>query len=168
MAWQYAAMVGINMYTAGLQAKEQIRAEGTQNALRAEQRRLETNRETEAALFNIQSTKQQELSDTMNIELAAARAEDEALIATAGSGLSGASIDDINAEIQVEVNKDKVKTQREASQRINEITSNLRYSNENRNIESSYARINTNARRVIQDAGLNSSASVANSYANRG
>ena len=168
MAWQYAAMVGINMYTAGLQAKEQIRAEGAQNALRAEQRRLETNRETEAALFNIQSTKQQELSDTMNIELAAARAEDEALIATAGSGLSGASIDDINAEIQVEVNKDKVKTQREASQRINEITSNLRYSNENRNIESSYARINTNALRVIQNAGLNSLASVANSYANRG
>lgn len=168
MAWQYAAMVGINMYTAGLQAKEQIRAEGAQNALRAEQRRLETNRETEAALFNIQSTKQQEMSDSMNIELAAARAEDEALIATAGSGLSGASIDDINAEIQVEVNKDKVKTQREAAQRINEITSNLRYSNENRNIESSYARINTNARKVIQNAGLNSLGSVANSYANRG
>lgn len=168
MAWQYAAMVGINMYTAGLQAKEQIRAEGAQNALRAEQRRLETNRETEAALFNIQSTKQQEMSDSMNIELAAARAEDEALIATAGSGLSGASIDDINAEIQVEVNKDKVKTQREAVQRINEITSNLRYSNENRNIEASYTRINTNARRVIQNAGLNSLGSVANSYANRG
>ena len=154
--WQYAASMGISMVSDGLQAKEQMRAEGAMNALRAEQRRLETNRETEAAMMNIKSTKRQESSDLMNIDLAAQRAEDEALIATATSGLTGGSYDDINAEILIDVNKDKVAAKQQADQSLDTITRDLRASNENRNYEAKNARINTSSKSAIRNAALGS------------
>ena len=167
--WQYAASMGISMVSAGLQAKAQMKAEGEMNALRAEQRRLETNRETEAALMNIKSTKHQAASDLTNIELSAQRAEDEALMATAGNGLSGGSFDDINAEILIDINKDKVNTKRLESQSLNNITRDLQYKNENRTFEAKNAKINTKAKDAILNAGLsslgNASLSIGNKYA---
>ena len=165
--WQYAASMGISMISAGLQAKEQMKAEGAANALRAEQRRLEQNRETEAAILNIKATKRQESTDMMNIDLAAQRAEDEALIATAGTGLTGGSFDDINAEILVDINKDKVSVKNQASQSLDSITRDLRYSNENRGQEAKNAKINTNSKSGIRNAALSSLGGSLFSVANK-
>lgn len=162
--WQYAASAGINMLSAGLQAKEQIRAEGAHNALKAQEAKLTSNRETEATLQNIGSIKQQEVSDLANIGLAAMRAEDEAIMARASTGLSGSSMDDIDSEILIDVNKDKQQAIRTASQNIDEQTKGLRYANENRVFEANNRKINTNPRSMIRNALLSSAGQAAASY----
>ena len=156
MAWQYAAQAGLAMFSAGMQAKEQLRAEGAHNALMAAQRQIAGNRETEATLFNIRGIKQQEVSDLMNIDKASLRAEDAALVAKANSGLTGASLDDIDGEILIDVNNDKVSAQRMAAQNLDEQTKSLRYSNENRVTEAINTKINTKPKAMIRNALLSS------------
>lgn len=140
------------MYSAVQQGKAQLKAEKESLAINSQLRTIETNRETEATLQNIAATKRQETSDLMNIELAALRAEDEALVARSGSGLSGGSLDDLDAEILIDVNKDKVNAQRQASQNVDALTTNLRYSNENRKVESSQTRRRTDTTGLIKNA----------------
>jgi hypothetical protein len=161
--WQYAASAGINMLSAGLQAKEQMKAESAHNELKFQESRIASNRETESTLFNISSIKQQEVSDMANIGLAAARAEDEALMARAASGLEGTSMNDLDAEILIDVNKDKQQVARGAAQNINEQTKGLRYANENRVFESNNRKINTKPKSMVRNALLSSAGSALGS-----
>jgi hypothetical protein len=78
-------------------------------------RSISTARETQAYLQNVQALKDQNTSDNLSISMAEAEARDNLLMSTAGSGIGGASVNELNTEISRSVGADRVAAKRNMS-----------------------------------------------------
>lgn len=134
-----AAKVGLDVYAAGEAAKAKQKNDMRNAAIAQQSRKISGNREAQAYIHNLQNLKDQNTSDNFNISLAEANARDQLAMATAGSGIGGASVDDIDTQITREVTRDKVAANR--SYRAAADASNIEriQSNENRVIEAENA-----------------------------
>ena len=129
--------LGIDLWTSGLEAKAKFEADIAQSKVRQTQRRIAFNRDAEAFQTNIAIRNRQQTADLFNLQTAAAMAEDEAVMAGAGSGLTGSSISALNADISRSVAMDQIAIERAAKGDIDAARHELRQRNENRVIEAS-------------------------------
>lgn len=131
-----AAMAGgsfaLSMYTSGLAAKAK-QQEDIRNAKLAQQKRsIDTSRETQAFLKNRNDLARQNTSDNFNTDVAGMQAQSEAVAAMAGSGISGASVNELSSEINREVAKDKIAANRTFRDTSESMQMDLKARNENR------------------------------------
>lgn len=127
-----AATAAISLYA----ATEKIKAKQMQQIADAElaqqSRNIAFNRESQAFMHNMQSLKEQNTSDNFNISIAEAEARDNLAMATAGSGISGASVDELSADISRSVGQDRVAAKRSLSTQRDSMNLQRIQSNENR------------------------------------
>ena len=133
------AKVGLDVFAAGEAAKAQQKNDMRNAAIAQQSRKVSSNRETQAYLHNLQNLKDQNTSDNFNISLAEANARDQLAMATAGSGIGGASVDDIDTQITREVSRDKVSANRSFTASRDAADIERRQSNENRIVEAENA-----------------------------
>lgn len=126
------AKFGVDLYAAGEAAKAKQQEDMRTAAIAAQARKVASNRDTQAFLKNQQDLKDQNTSDNFNISLAQAQAQDELALSTAGSGLAGASIDELGDEITREVSRDRVAADRAMRSASDAARINLKQENENR------------------------------------
>lgn len=130
-----AGKIGLDLFAAGEAAKAQ-QANDIRNAQVAQtSRRIAGNRETQAYIQNIQNLREQNTADNLNVSLAEAKARDELAMATAGSGLAGASVDELSSEITRAVGRDRVAAKRSMDSQKDALNVQRIQSNENRIIE---------------------------------
>jgi hypothetical protein len=140
MAYKEAAATGVfalDMFAAGEAAKANQRRDIANAKLAQQARKISFNRETQAYMHNMQSLKDQNTADNFNISVAAAEANDNLAMATAGSGIGGASVNELSTSIAREVGRDRVAA-KQAMQSQKDASNQQRIqSNENRVIEAS-------------------------------
>lgn len=134
------AGIGLNMFAAGLQAKAQYAADKENSKTQQLQRRMAFNRDTEAFLNNAALVRQQQTLDTLNLALAGQKVEDELAIGMAGSGISGQSVSELQADVTRSMALDKVAIDRAAAGNLDSARAALRDRNENRLMEARMAR----------------------------
>ena len=93
------AAAGLQMFAAGEAAKANQRNDIKQAEIAQQSRKVAFNRESQAYLHNMNRLKEQNTADNFNISVAEATARDQLAQATAGSGLAGASMDEMDTEI---------------------------------------------------------------------
>jgi len=152
--YQIAAQVALSMYTSGLAAKARLQEEQANAIAQADRRRLQFNRDQAAFLQNVNAAKRQETSEQFNIGLAAAEAEDNLKLVQAGSGLSGASINELDDEISRQVGADRIASHRNEIQTLDQLNQQRIGNNENRSIETNMARQITNPKNDIRNAAF--------------
>lgn len=130
-----AAKMGLSMFIAGQQAKATQQAELDNMRIQGQQRTIAFNRETQAYAQTMQSLKDQNTAENFDISIAQAQAQDRMLMQTAGSGLAGNSMDELDDEIQRAVTSDRLNTQRNLDATKDELNKQRVYANENRVFE---------------------------------
>lgn len=138
--YQLAASAALSIYGASQAAKAQAEQATADNIAQAEKRRLEFNRDTQAYFQNMNSAARQNTADNFNIGLATAEAQDALALAKAGSGLSGASINELDDEISRGVGADRVAAQRSLIDAQDSLNRDRLNKNENRLISANQAR----------------------------
>lgn len=138
------AKLGIDIYTSAEAVKARQQEDMRNAAIATQQRSVSFNRDTQAFLKNQQDLKDQNTSDNLNISLAQAQAMDELAMSTAGSGLAGASVDELGDEITREVGRDRVAAHRAFKSASDAARINLKQENENRVFEAENAYVNRN------------------------
>lgn len=151
-----AGMMAISMFSAAQASKAKAEEEMANNVARTEQRRLQFNRDQQAFLSNTLAAKRQETSDIYNIELAAAEAQDQLEMSRAGSGLSGASINELDDEVLRAVGADKVSAHRTSLMAQDQLNLQRTGANENRQLEANQARSSLDPARDIANAAIGS------------
>lgn len=151
--YQLAASMGLAMVSAGLAAKAKAEEDLANNVAQTERRKLQFNRDQQAYLQNMGAAKRQATSDTFNINLAAAEAEDQLALSRAGSGLTGASINELDDEIARSVGADRVAAQRNLENTQDSLDQQRIGANENRQIEANQKRFLPNVGKDILMAG---------------
>lgn len=136
------AKAGIDIAVAAEQLKARQREEMRNAAIATQKRTVAVNRDTQAFLKNQQDLKDQNTSDNLNISLAQAQAMDDLAMSTAGSGLAGASVDELGDEIAREVGRDRVAAHRAFKSASDAARINLKQANENRVLEAENAYVN--------------------------
>ena len=133
------AGLALNMFAAGEAAKANQRNDIRQAEIAQQSRKVAFNRESQAFLHNMNNLKEQNTSDNFNISIAEAQARDTLAQATAGSGLAGASIDEMSNEITREVSRDRVSKDRTMRASRDAMNQERIQSNENRIVEAENA-----------------------------
>jgi len=134
-----AAKVGLDMYAAGEAAKAKQRQDMANAKLAMQMRTTAANREGQAFMANIQNLKDQNTSDNFNISVAGMQAQDNLAMATAGSGIAGASVEELGADITRSVGRDKVAAKRTLDVQRDALNVQRKQSNENRIVEAENA-----------------------------
>lgn len=142
MSYKPAAAAGVfalDMFAAGEAAKANQQRDIANAKIAAQARKVAANREGQAYMANQQNLKDQNTSDNFNISIAEAGARDQLAMATAGSGIGGASVDQISTEISREVGRDRVAAKK--AMRVQQDAANQQriQSNENRIVEAENA-----------------------------
>lgn len=130
-----AGKIGLDMFAAGESAKAQQRNDIRNSQIAQTSRRIAGNRETQAYVQNLQNLREQNTADNLNISLSEAKARDELAMATAGSGLAGASVDELSSEITRAVGRDRVAAKRSMDAQADATNIQRIQNNENRIIE---------------------------------
>ena len=133
------AGVALQMYAAGEAAKASQRNDMKQAEIAQQSRKLAFNRESQSYLHNVNRLKEQNTSDNFNISVAEATARDQLAQATAGSGLAGASMDEMDTEITRGVAQDRVARDRDMKASRDAMNLERIQANENRTIEAENA-----------------------------
>lgn len=150
--------MALSIYSAAQASKAKAKQE-TQDAIaRQERANLQFNREQQAYMQNVTATKRQETSDLFNISIAAAEAEDNLALATVGSGLGGASVNELNDEISRQVGADKIAVHRGTINQLDQLDQQRLGANENRTLEANQAKATTNVFKDIQNAAFGAGA----------
>lgn len=134
-----AAKVGLDMYAAGEAAKAKQRQDMKNAQIAMTARTTAFNREGQAFMSNIQNLKDQNTADNFNISVAGAEARDNLAMATAGSGIAGASVDELSNQITRSVGADKVAAKRSMNSQRDAMNQQRIQSNENRIVEAENA-----------------------------
>ena len=129
------ASVALGVFAAGEAAKASQRNDMRQAEISQQSRKMAFNRESQAYLHNMNRLKEQNTSDNFNISVAEATARDQLAQATAGSGLAGASIDEMDSEITRGVAQDRVARERDMKSSRDAMNQERIQANENRVIE---------------------------------
>jgi hypothetical protein len=140
--WQTAAKVGrvgLDMYAAGEAAKAKQRQDMANAKLAMQMRTTAGNREGQAFMSNVQSLKDQNTADNFNISVAGMQARDNLAMATAGSGIAGASVDELSSDITRSVGRDKVAAKRNLDVQRDAMNVQRIQNNENRIVEAENA-----------------------------
>lgn len=148
--------MAISMYSAAQASKAKAEEEMANNVARTEKRRLEFNRDQQTYLQNLSATKRQETSDLYNINIAAAEAQDSLAMARAGSGLSGASMNELDDEITRAISSDQISVHRGTMNAQDQLEQQRIGANENRQIDANQARTSSNPSRDIANAAIGS------------
>jgi len=127
--------VALQMFAAGEAAKASQKNDMRQAEIAQQSRKVAFNRESQAYLSNMNRLKEQNTSDNFNISVAEATARDQLAQATAGSGLAGASMDEMDTEITRGVAQDRVSRDREMKASQDAMNQERIQANENRIIE---------------------------------
>ena len=152
--YQIAAQMALSMYSSAQASKARAEEETANNVAQTEKRRLQFNRDQQAYLSNMTATKRQETSDMFNIGLAAAEAEDQLALSRAGSGLSGASINELDDDIARSVGADRVTAHRNSLNAQDQLDQQRVGANENRLIEAEQAKTSNNPSKDILNGAL--------------
>ena len=134
-----AAKIGVDVYAAGEAAKAKQRMDIRNAKIATEQRTTAFNRETQVFQQNMQVLKDNNTADNFNISVAEASSRDNLLMSTAGSGIAGASVDEISNEISREVGRDRVAAKRKLTASQDAANQQRIQSNENRTVEATNA-----------------------------
>jgi hypothetical protein len=140
--WQTAAKVGkvgLDMYAAGEAAKAKQRQDMANAKLAMQMRTTAGNREGQAFMSNVQSLKDQNTADNFNISVAGMQARDNLAMATAGSGIAGASVNELSSDIARSVGRDKVAAKRNLDVQRDAMNVQRIQNNENRIVEAENA-----------------------------
>jgi len=137
--WGQVAKIGLDVYATGMQAKAQYEADVANSKIAQLSRRISGNRETQAYLTNTSNLAQQATETNFNITKMAAEAQDSFDTAMAGSGISGASISEIKADITRTVAEDRLSVERSRLNQQDAMRNQLRQANENRVMEAASA-----------------------------
>lgn len=148
-----AAQMGLSMFMAGQQAKATQQAELEAMKISGQQRTIAFNRETQAYSQTLQSLKDQSTADNFDISIAQAQAQDKLAMQTAGSGLSGASVDELDDEIQRAVSSDRIASQRNLDATKQNLDQERKMNNENRVFEASHIKATDHSGDIL-NAGL--------------
>lgn len=133
-----ALSIGASLFSSSKQKKAERAAEAQANALATEQRNLADARETAATTNNINSINSQRLSDLTNINFASQIGVSNAQASTAGSGISGQSINDLTTQVIIDSARDVANVNREANSLISDNNTQLANAQANRSIEAKY------------------------------
>ena len=134
-----AAKIGVDVYAAGEAAKAKQRMDIRNAKIATEKRTTAFNRETQVFQQNMQVLKDNNTADNFNISVAEASSRDNLLMSTAGSGIAGASVDEISNEISREVGRDRVAAKRKLTASQDAANQQRIQSNENRTVEATNA-----------------------------
>jgi hypothetical protein len=134
-----AAKVGLDMYAAGEAAKAKQRQDMANAKLAMQARTTQGNREGQAFMTNMQNLKDQNTADNFNISIASATARDNLAMSTAGSGIAGASVDELSNQITRAVGADRVAAKRSMNSAQDAMNQQRIQSNENRIVEAENA-----------------------------
>jgi hypothetical protein len=132
-------LVALKMFAAGEAAKANQENDIRQAKIAQQQRKVAFNRESQAYLHNQNQLKDQNTSDNFNISIAEASARDQLASATAGNGLAGNSVNEMQDEITREVSRDRVAKDRQLKASQDAMNQERIQSNENRVVEASNA-----------------------------
>lgn len=138
--YQMAAQAALSIYGAAQAAKAQAEEDLANNVAQANKRKLEFNRDTQAFMQNTNALNKQDTSNNFNIGLAAAEAEDQLALASAGSGLGGSSINELDTEISRSVGADKVSAHRQLLDGQDALNRERINANENRTMDADQSR----------------------------
>lgn len=152
-----AASAALSIYGAAKAAKAQAEEATANNIAATEKRRLEFNREQQAYMQNMNALSKQNTADNFNIGLAAAEAQDQLALARAGSGLSGASVNELDDEISRSVGADRVAANRAMIDGQDNLDRNRINANENRLLAANQSR-SQDYTRGIKDSLLGAAA----------
>lgn len=133
------AAAGLQMFAAGEAAKANQRNDIKQAEIAQQSRKVAFNRESQAYLHNMNRLKEQNTADNFNISVAEATARDQLAQATAGSGLAGASMDEMDTEITRGVAQDRVSRERDMKASRDAMNQERIQANENRIVEAENA-----------------------------
>lgn len=133
------AKLGLDMYAAGEAAKAKQRMDIRNAKIATEQRTTAFNRETQAFQQNMQALKDNNTAENFSISVAEATARDNLLMSSAGSGIAGASVDEISNEISREVGRDRVAAKRNLTAARDAANQQRIQTNENRTVEATNA-----------------------------
>lgn len=134
-----AGVFALDMFAAGEAAKANQQRDMANASIAAQARKVSANREGQAYMANQQALKDQNTSDNFNISIAEAGARDNLDLAMAGSGIGGASVDQISSEISREVGRDRVAAKKAMQVQQDAMNQQRIQSNENRIVEAENA-----------------------------
>ena len=123
------------MFAAGEAAKANQRNDMKQAQIAQQSRKVAFNRESQAYLHNMNKLKDQNTADNFNISIAEAQARDALASATAGSGLAGARMDEMETEITRGVARDRVARDRDLKSQQTAMNQERIQANEDRIVE---------------------------------
>lgn len=126
------ATAAISLYASTEKIKAKQRQLMADAALAQQSRTIGGNREIQAFMQNTQAMKDQNTADNLTISMNEAEARDNLLMATAGSGISGASVNELNTEISRSVGADRVAAKRNMANQRDAMNQNRIQNSENR------------------------------------
>lgn len=153
--WGKVAGVGLQLFAAGLEAKAQFTADLENAKTQQVQRRIAFNRDTEAFLNNMSVLKKQKTADSLNLAMASQKVQDELTMGMAGSGFTGQSVSELEADMTRSFAQDQLAIDRAAEGTADAAKAGLRVRNENRVMEANMAKT-TDYTKGIQSALLSS------------
>lgn len=154
------AKAGIGLYGAAAAVKAKQEEQMANAKIAQQSRNIGFNRDTQAYLTNLQNLKEQTTELNVNIELASAAAQDSARVSGAGSGISGASVDEVNTSITRAVGADKAAAAKNYANQKDAASMQLKQTNENRVREAELAQV-YDPRNDLGAAVFNAAASAA-------
>lgn len=129
--YREAGMAALSIWQATEAAKAKAKEEQANLIAQRQKDSINFNRQQQQYLMNRVNLGKQKSVDDFNINIAAVEARDNLEMAKAGSGLSGASINELDSEIARGVNADRVAAKRRYEQGLDTNELARREANEN-------------------------------------